>query len=262
MFPTILEFGPFHIRSYGLLLAVSFVIGITFSARRAARDGLDPERVVGLTWLIILLGVFGARALYVIQHPGDFSGVLEALRVWRGGLTLYGGLILGVVGSLLYLRRRVERPWGYADAMAPFISLGEGITRIGCFLNGCCFGRSCALPWSVQFPSDGFATQVLGPDHHIHPTQLYQSALGFAAFLFLSWKWRRRAFEGQVFWLFVIFHAASRFLVDFTRYYEQDQLASLDGVALSDSQLLSLVLVVAGLLGFSILRRRAAAGSA
>ncbi len=263
MFPTLLELGPITIRSYGLMLAISFLVGITYAARRAAQDGLNPDRVIGLTWLLILLGIMGSRAMYVIQHPGDFAAdPLEAIRVWRGGLTLYGGLILAVVGGLIYMHRRTRRPWQYVDAMAPFISLGEGISRVGCFLNGCCFGKICELPWAVRFPADAHATQVLGAEHHVHPSQLYQAILGFGAFFLLSWVWRRRSFDGQVFWLFVLLHGASRLVVDFFRYYEESQSTVFGGVPFSDSQLLSIAVMITGFLGLRIAGRRSATDKA
>ena len=249
MFPTILELGPFTIRSYGLLLAVSFLVGISYSARRASRDGLNPDRVIGLTWILILLGVIGARMMYVIQHPGDFSGApLEILRVWRGGLTLYGGLILAIVGGFLYLRWRTRRPWRYADAMAPFISLGEGISRVGCFLNGCCFGTPSTLPWALQFPDDCVAGHSPIAAFRLHPTQIYASIFGLMLFLFLRNRLFKKHFTGEVFALYLIFSGLFRFGIDFLRFYE-------DGANLWVNQIIALGTAVAGVIIYVRSRR-------
>lgn len=257
MFPTILELGPLHVRSYGLLLAFSFVLGISWAARRARAAKLDADIIYGVAWIVVIGGVVGARLMFVLQHPGEFwSDPLAVLKVWRGGLTLYGGLILASLGTILYVRRHSERPWVYTDVLAPFVALGEGITRLGCFLNGCCFGKRCELPWAVTFPADSLPSAHLGYPHAIHPTQIYQAILGVLLFLGLSWLWRRRRFDGQVFFAFVFAEGVVRFVTDFARYYEPEQVTPVGGLFLSESQFLSLAFVLIGALGFGTRRQR------
>lgn len=263
MFPTILELGPFTIRSYGLLLAISFLVGVAWSARRARRAGLDGDVLLGMAWVIVVSGVLGARILYVLQHTSEFaSRPLDIVKIWQGGLTLYGGLILATASTVLYLRRHTDRAWAYTDALAPFVPLGEGITRIGCFLNGCCFGSACTVPWGVTFPPDSFPAHVLGPDHLIHPSQIYQSLIGFAVFSLLSFLWFRRRWDGQVFWAFVAIEGVARFVGDFARYYEPSQRIHVLGLTLVQSQLTSILVVCIGLVGYAIRRRRTLDASA
>jgi phosphatidylglycerol:prolipoprotein diacylglycerol transferase len=257
VFPTLFHLGPFVIRSYGVLLALSFLVGVPLAARRAKKDGLDPEVILSMAWTIVVSGVAGARILYILQHPSGFiADPMEVFRLWNGGLTLFGGLALATLTTILVLRKKAGRSWAYTDALAPFVAFGEGLTRIGCFLNGCCFGRACTLPWAVTFPQDSYVSTTMGYPHALHPSQLYQSALGFLLFAVTTYVWKRRSFDGQVFWVFVMGEGVSRFIADFFRYYEGAQVVSLMGAPISESQLASIGFVVFGALGYGIRRRR------
>jgi phosphatidylglycerol:prolipoprotein diacylglycerol transferase len=252
-----LELGPLTIRSFGLLLAISFLIGISWSARRAKRQGLDDEIIYGVAWALVLSGVGGGRLLYVLQHLSDYTdNPLGVFSMWEGGLTLFGGLIAATVVTAWLLNRRTDRPWAYTDVLAPFVALGIGLTRLGCFLNGCCFGKECALPWAVTFPPESIASSVFGYPHAVHPSQVYQSLLGFAAFLILSVVWKHRRFDGQVFWLYLVFEGVSRFIVDFFRYYETPQVYGVGALQLTQSQFIALLFVATGLIGYGIWRQR------
>lgn len=256
MHPILFEVGPLAVRSYGALLAISFLLGVTFAARRARGAGLDPDLLLSMAWTIVVAGVGGARILYVLQHPGEFAGdLLGVFRVWEGGLTLYGGLILASLTTIFYLRRRTDRPWGYTDALAPFVALGEGITRVGCFLNGCCFGRECALPWGVTYPASSHAADIFGHPHLLHPSQLYQSILAVGVFAITSWVWHRRRFDGQVFWLWVILDPLARVVADLFRYYEPGQVTMVGPLHLAQSQITSVVMMLIGVVGYRLQRR-------
>ncbi len=263
MFPTLFHLGPLTLRSFGALMALSFLVGIPWAAKRARTIGLDGEIILGMAWLIVVSGVAGARILFALQHPDPFlSDPLEIFRLWSGGLTLYGGLILATLATIFYLRRRTDRPWAYTDTLAPFVCLGQGFTRIGCFLNGCCFGRSCEVPWGVTFPADSYASATLGYPHHLHPSQLYQSLIGFVLFGLLSIAWRRRRFDGEVFWLLVIGEGVARLIADFFRFYEASQETLVAGLRITDSQILSVVVILVGLIGYGIRYRRVAEAAA
>src|SRR5689334_10326437 len=142
MHPEILHWGWLHIRSYGLMLAVAFLVGTLIALREARRLSLDEDKVVNVILVILVASVLGARALYVLEHVGEFrrqwSGVLA---IWQGGLTLYGGLVAGTVAGLWMARRSGLPMWTLADALTPSVALGTMFGRIGCFLNGCCYGH-------------------------------------------------------------------------------------------------------------------------
>ncbi len=148
-----------EIPGYGLALMIGFLLAIMWATRRAERSGADPDVIINCGFLALFGGVIGARAMYVAHYWRDFASHGSPLQVlWaiidvrKGGLEVYGGFIAVVVLVLAYLhRRRLSIRW-YLDIIAPSAALGMAIGRIGCFLNGCCFGGVCDLPWAVRFP--------------------------------------------------------------------------------------------------------------
>lgn len=239
MHPVLL--GP--IKSFGFMLAISFVVGIWLAARRGSARGLARETVYDLSFIILVSSIIGVRLFYVVTHLEEFSG--RWLRIFAfpdGGLTLYGGLLAAVLASLVFCRRRRLSFVTVADVMLPSVALGIGITRIGCFLAGCCFGLPCSLPWAVRFPELAPATRLFGAVA-VHPSQLYDSLLGFGiAALLLAWE-RRSARRGETFGRFLLLYGVARFGLDFTRYYEPAQ-RWLFGW--TNNQWISLALVAAG----------------
>ena len=162
---------------------------------------------------------------------------------------------LYLVGLLAYHRLPL---WSYLDVIIPSVPLGEGITRIGCFLSGCCHGLVCTAPWGVRFP-DGSPAALLFPGAAVHPTQLYASLLGFGSFAFLIWLARRRPPPGVVFFTTLILVGGYRIVLDFFRYYEsQVILFRAAGLDFNINQLISLGLVLVGIAGIAVLSRRPA----
>ena len=191
MHPEILHWGVLHIRSYGLMLAIAFLVGTWLALREARRLGLDEDRIVTVILIALVAGVVGARGLYVLQHLSSFrESYVSVLALWQGGLTLYGGVVLGTLGGLIAARRMGLPMWVVADALTPSLALGTVLGRTGCYLNGCCYGRPTELPWGVVFPHDSFAGLEFG-SVPVHPTQLYFAAAGAGLFL-LAWGLRRR----------------------------------------------------------------------
>ena len=181
MYPVLFRLGPLEIRSYGVMLAAAFAAGTYFALWRARRFGVPREVVGNLVVWVMASGVLGARLFYAAFHWGEFRGhpwdvinPFQGGRIGIAGLTLYGGLLLAVVVGILYLREKKVQIWRAADVVAPSVGLGIFFARIGCFLNGCCFGRPAELPWAMTFPSGSPAGYVF-PDIRLHPTQLYSS---------------------------------------------------------------------------------------
>ena len=263
MHTTLIEIGPFAIRSYGLMLALSFLFGILIARWRARKAGLDFQKIMDLTVLVIIASILGSRALYVAFHFNEFSSnLLDIINPFQSsgeigiqGLTMYGGVVLSILVGYWFLRRHRLHTWKVADVIAPSIAFGIFLTRIGCFLNGCCFGKRGDAPWCLVFPPDSAAGYYF-PDLPIHPTQLYSSCYGliiFAALLFLE---RFKKFDGYTFWLFILLYAVARFSIDFVRYYEEAMILSLGNVSISVNHVVSAGLFMLALFMLIALSRK------
>jgi phosphatidylglycerol:prolipoprotein diacylglycerol transferase len=245
MRPVLFTLGSLPIRSYGLMIALAFLAGIWLARRRFRTRGLDPDIVIDLAVLVILTSIAGARAAYVFVRWDYFAGDPAAVfRIWEGGLALYGGVVVGVVVGLGFLARRGVDIWKGADLVAPSLALGIAIGRIGCFLNGCCFGRPCDLPWAVSFGPDS----VAGHEYAgllLHPTQIYESLIALAIVLVLLAAERRKPFDGFLFWLFVALLALSRFFIDPLRQYGTESILLRKGaLELTNNQAMGVALIV------------------
>jgi phosphatidylglycerol:prolipoprotein diacylglycerol transferase len=257
MRPVLFTIGSLPIRSYGLMIALAFLVGIWIARRRFRARGLNPDTVIDLSVLIILASVAGARAAYVLVRWDYFrTDPLAMFRIWEGGLALYGGIVVGVVVGLVFFARKGIYIWKGADLMTPSLALGIAIGRIGCFLNGCCFGQPCDLPWAVSFGPQSAAGHQY-PGLYLHPTQIYESliALGIFAILLLVERWK--PFEGFLFWLFAALLAVSRFLIDPLRHYDTESiLIRTPTFQLTNNQVMGIGLLALSLVFMFILSRR------
>lgn len=258
MHPTIVKFGSFAIHSYGLLLAVAFLVAIQLFLARGRARGLSEDRLSTLSLWLLVLAILGGRLLFVATHWDDYkTDPLAIFRLWEGGLILYGGYALAITGGILYVRRAGMAVWRVGDAAAPSMALGIGIGRLGCFFNGCCYGIPTALPWGITFPPESYSSSVF-PGEPLHPSQLYMSGAGFLLFLALLLLDRKRRFDGWLFWSYIAMDAGLRFLIDFTRYYDETSyLGRIGGLSFNMNQLLSAGLILISLAMLRILAVRA-----
>jgi len=146
------------IKSYGTLMVIGFLVAVFVLRRLGRREGLDPILITNVSLYSLIAGIVGARLFYVLHYPDRFSGDwLSVFKIWYGGLEFLGGVILAMAMMLAYLVRRRLPVRRTLDVMAIGLMVGLGFGRIGCFLNGCCFGRPSDLPWAVRFPYNSFA---------------------------------------------------------------------------------------------------------
>ena len=231
------------IKSYGLLLAISFALGMWLSVRRARPHGIPAEPILDLVFGVLVSSLVGVRLFYVLTHLGTFHPWYRAFFIWDGGLTLYGGVLLAIATVWWQTRRHGIPFLVIADIFAPGVALGIGITRIGCFLAGCCFGRECSTGIGVHFPAGSPAWLQYGPAA-VFPSQLFSSAGGFAIFGLLLLLERWRPARGATFGRFLVLYGAARFAVDFTRYYGPHQIMALGW---TNNQWISVGMIAAGL---------------
>ena len=228
----------FPVYSYGFMLMVAFFAAITIARWRARKEGLDPNKITDLGIYIVCAGILGARVFYVIQYFENYrDNLFSIFKVYEGGLVYYGGLFAAIVTLFVFARKHHLSFFNILDIVTPSTILGLGFGRIGCFLNGCCFGKVAPhLTWAVQFPrtmdktgiidgSPAFLHQYeLGlvhlADTHalpIHPTQLYSFLSDVALFFILSVFFKYRKRNGEVFLLFGIGYPIIRFCMELLR---------------------------------------------
>lgn len=239
------------IRGYGVMLLVAAAAGTWLSIVRGRRMGFDADTILALGTEVFLWGLVGARLFYVLEYHGQFFGsgtsfgesLARIVNIAGGGLVVFGSLPTAAIAAWRFAGRRHLSLARIADCIAPGLLLGLAIGRVGCFLNGCCFGGPCDLPWAVRFPADtGPATAFPGADGGslpLHPAQLYAAldAAILAAVAMAATPLARR--DGEVFALVLTIHPISRILLEIIRVDEPPAL----GTPLSISQLVSLALL-------------------
>jgi phosphatidylglycerol---prolipoprotein diacylglyceryl transferase len=254
--PIAFHLGSFQVHSYGVMIALAFVFGLWTATLRARRENISAETIGDITLWIMLGVILGARAVYVTTYWKDeFAGqpLSEIFAVWHGGLVFYGGLTGAVIAGTIYLRWKKLPVWKTADVLAPSIALGSVFGRIGCLLNGCCYGRACSLPWAISFPADN---PLHPPVYLVHPTEIYDALLNLILYFFLTWLFRRKKFDGQIFATYLILYAVFRSIVE---YFRGDYPVDHVHYGLTSAQLVSVPIFVAGLVLAAILSRRAPA---
>ena len=215
MYPILIEFGFFKIFTYGLLVATGFLVAILLASSRAEKEGLDSQKVLDLCFYVMVSALLGARLLYVVvEHRYFLASPLEIFKFWKGGLVFYGGLILGVLISLWYLKRNQMPVWKTADLLAPSIALGQSLGRWGCFFAGCCYGKKTDVAWGITFADPRSLAPLEIP---LHPTQVYLSLNAVFIFIFLMWLSKRKVFDGQILWSYGILYSIGRFAIEYFR---------------------------------------------
>lgn len=251
MYPELFKIGPFTIHTYGVFVTAGFLLGLGFAVRQAKKEGVPPNKIVDLSFYILLSALIGSRLFYIMINANYYlKNPLDIFRVWEGGLVFYGGLLLTVPTVLWYVKRNALSLWVTADLFAPSLAIGHAIGRIGCFYAGCCYGKPAeGLPWAVTFTDPQTLALVGIP---LHPTQLYESLGELTIFFALIALRRHKSFNGQLFVIYVILYSVLRFIVEFFR---GDVARGFITQQLSFSQGVSVLIFLTAVAGFIVLRR-------
>ena len=253
MHPILFHLGSFPVHSYGVMIALAFGFGLWTATLRARRANISTEVIADLTLWVMVGTIMGARAVYVATYwKEEFAGqpLTEIFAIWHGGLVYYGGLIGASLAGIIYLRWKKQPLWKVADVMAPSIALGSVFGRIGCLLNGCCYGRVCDLPWAISFPP---GNPLGSPTTPVHPTEIYDALLNLVLYVFLAWLFHRKKFDGQIFATYLICYAITR---SFVEYFRGDYTNLHYHLGLTPAQWVSVPIFVTGLVLAAVLSRR------
>jgi len=221
MHPILLKLGPFTVYSYGVMVALGFAVATLLIYRRSPKFGIDPEKVIDIAIAMIVSGIIGARLLYIILNLNFYlTDPIEIFKLSNGGLVWYGGFLSALVTVIIYTNKKGLGFWKVADLVAPYIALAQAFGRIGCYLNGCCYG--------------------IGPADRRFPVQLVSCAVLFAIYMVLK-RWQdKKHYTGEIFLAYCILYSLKRFFMEFLRADNPKLLFSL-----TLSQAISVIIVVA-----------------
>ncbi len=258
MHPDLFEIpflGGLTVHTYGVLLAVGFLAGATFCVHQARRYGENPQRLLDLSFYILISAILGSRLYYVLIEWDYYARYpLQILNFTRGGLVFYGGAIGAILTSIFFMRRWKMPVWRTCDLMAPAVPLGIVFGRRGCFAAGCCYGRPTEVAWAVVFNNpDTIAIRGIP----IHPTQIYASLDGLVLFVALVLFQRYKRFHGQVFSAFLIGYAFLRYAIE-EPFRGGERGAAVEGFSVSVATGVPVLLAGVGLMLFLGYRARAA----
>ena len=215
MHPILFKIGNVTVYAYGFMIALGFFLGIVLAMRTARRLGESPEKIMDLSFYILVAAIVGSRLFYVVTAWESFADrPFEIIKIWKGGLVFYGGFIGAVAAAAAYIRLNRMPVWKTADILAPSLALGQTIGRLGCFLAGCCYGQPSDRAWAVTFTDQACLAPVNIP---LHPTQLYSAGTNLAIFLTLLVFSRRNRVAGRVFWTYVLLYGLTRSIIETLR---------------------------------------------
>ncbi len=256
--------GPVPLRAYALCILAGILVAVWLTQRRLAARGGDPERVIDVAMWAVPFGIVGGRLYHVISSPqayfGEGGNPVDALKIWNGGLGIWGAVALGALGAWIGCRRSGVSYLDFADALAPGLIIAQAIGRWGNWFNNELYGGPTDLPWALQIhewdATTGEAVRDAGGQAVVlgsyHPTFLYESlwCLGVAALL--VWADRRfRLRPGQVFALYVMGYTLGRVWIEMMRVDEANHV-----LGLRLNVWTSLLVFAFGLAWFVLARRR------
>ena len=239
MHPILTKIGPFTIYSYGLMVALGFGIAVYFIYRRAPKFHIDRNKIIDLCVIILAAGIIGARLLYVLLNLRYYlSDPIEIIKLSKGGLVWYGGFLAAILAGAIYIKKNKLDFWEIADLISPYAALAQAFGRIGCFLNGCCYGVAASSGFM-------FATSRCGDPTLRYPVQLYSAIALILIFSILRIWQDRKQFPGEIFLGYCMLYSYKRFLIEFLRADNPKIF-----LGLTMSQVISVCVLIAGAIIF------------
>ena len=240
--PEIFSLGPLSIRYYGLLWAMSFLLGYMIFERIVKKESLPKDYLDSLTMYMLIGTVAGARLGHCLFYQPDYylSHPWEILFIWHGGLASHGAAI-GIILSLYFFSRKTKRPLIYIlDRIVITVALAGVLIRLGNLMNSEIYGIQTDLPWGFIFKQNNEIVPK-------HPTQIYEALsylIGYLVLHFMYIKTNAKPKPGLLFGLFLIFIFATRFLIEFIK---EPQVGFEENMVLNMGQWLSIPFIIAGI---------------
>ena len=242
MYPVLFTIGSIKIYSYGVMLAIAFLLSFKLASRRCELFDINKDSLNNLAIILLISGIAGSRLLYVFSNwHYFFEYPLDVFMISKGGLVFYGGLIFSSAAGIIYAKLAKLSALDAADLIAPFLALGHSIGRIGCFLNGCCFGKPTDSVFGICFPHS---------IEKVYPTQVFSFVGLFFIFILLFYIQKKRVFKGEIISIYLILYGTFRFFIEFLRGDLRPIL-----YILSFTQIISIAAVCIGVLLFCIFKQ-------
>lgn len=217
MLPILFHIGNFPVHSFGVVMIIAFLVGLFIARKRAKKFGLDPNKLADISFWTLIVGILGARIAFILQDLGSFlKDTKELFSLQFAGLTSFGGVI-AAIAFLVFSARRLGWPVRLLlDVIGPAGLVMHAIGRVGCLLNGCCYGGVCPtnVPWGIHIG------KIEAP---MHPAQVYDALMNLAAVPIILWVEKKGQARGQVFALVLVFHGLARFIYEFWRAGTEEQ---------------------------------------
>ncbi len=240
VYPQLFKLGPVSVNSYGLMIAVGFILAVVMARYRAKKRELNADSIYSLGILCIVGGFLGAKLVFIIIEFNNIYKNPSILLNLSDGFVVFGGIIGGVITGYIYCRIKKLGFLKYFDLAAPSIALAQGFGRIGCFLAGCCYGRETDWSLGVVFTDTPFAPHGV----RLIPTQIFSSIGDFLITAILLIYAKRKRDSGKVAGLYLILYSVGRFIIEIFRNDPRGHIGDL-----STSQLISIFTL---LLGFAL----------
>jgi len=216
MYPILFQLGHFELRSYGVLVVLSFLTGLWLSIKEAERKSLDPKLILDFALYGLLGGIIGARIYFVLfSDPASYLiNPWELFAVWRGGIGVIGSLLGGSVVAIWYCWKKGISFWKFGDILVPGIALGQTVGQFACLFNGDSYGRPTDLPWSITYSDPRSLAPLNIP---LHPIEIYEMVAYFLVFL-VVWKTRKKyRADGFALLTYLSVYGVARFVMEFFR---------------------------------------------
>ena len=208
-----IKIGPVTFHMYGLMIAIGFLAALLLCLYRGKKKNLSEDSIYGIFFCAIFGGMAGSRILYYIVEIPHIIEDPSILWNFKNGYVVYGGIIGGVLTSLIYCKIKKQRFLSYFDLVMPALSLAQGFGQLSCFLPGCCYGRETDAWYGITFHNSVFAPN----DVKLIPTQLISSAGNFLFCALLLIYAKREPKEGRVAAVYLLLYGIGRFLIEFLR---------------------------------------------
>lgn len=222
---------------YGIVIVIGMILSAVYAFIRAKQLGIRIDDMYDYAIFIIIFGVIGARAYYVLTSLEQYKTFLDVIAVWTGGLAIYGGIIAGIITVIVVSKIKKIKILRVLDAIAPSVMIGQALGRWGNYFNQEAFGCNTTLPWGMKSWVVGTAGKLEGtveyltshsaeiegrgitidPNGYVHPTFLYECLWNIIGFIIINIFFKKRKFDGQMFLMYISWYGIGRAFIEMLR---------------------------------------------